>query len=193
MNKNLVGAVMVFGFASGALAASPASDSITLKGQASNMVAIKVTNAVKEHDFTAQLATATTDTALQSEPFAFEVRSNVPYALSATLVDNSAGTNEVFPEDIKYTFTDLTGAGTKVVGAVAGTPRTDAVAVKTGTLADMTGAGKTVASGERISKKGGFNDVENALAGSVQFELAPQFFAPGAEFNYVVTLTIASN
>lgn len=192
MNKNLVGAVVMFGFASSALAAPPLTESITVKGTTSEVVAMKVTTAIKEYDFSAQLASATTDAALQSTPFDFEVRSNVPYKLTATVVDNSAAGNEVAPADIQYTFSDLTGSGAKVAGANGGT-RTDAVAVKSGTLVDMTGAGKTVVTGDRISNKGSFSDATNALTGSVSFSLAPQFFAPGVDFNYVVTLTVASN
>jgi hypothetical protein len=99
--------------------------------------------------------------------------------------------------DINYAFTALAGAGTRVAPGTTGngngelgTARRDTPPALTGTLATIDDA--AIVTGSRISNKGNFADTENFLSGTVQFSMAPQFFT-AAEFEYVVTLTIASN
>lgn len=201
--KKILG-VVAFAVSTAAFAAPPSDKgTITIKGTVPEMLSISsATETILAGviDFTAELAADTTGAKI-AETIPFRLRSNVAYALVASVKDNSAVGNDVLPADIGIAVADATGSGTKVMGT-SGAPasRTDTAAtLATGTLADFptTVAGDVsgdlqILSGTRISAKGGTNSPDNFLGSSITASIVPQFFAPNLAFEYVMTLTMVS-
>ena len=214
IKNNLVGAILVFGFASSAVAADlPTQGTITVTGNVAPTFSI--TSADAADGALAETVTfsptdlAVTDSgAFATHDVTFRLRSNANYKVTAT-VNKASGTSDVGPEDIGFAITSAAATGsltdqqasrgaTNTVDTIAteyvkthgltGTSSSDLGTAHLGTLATS----QQLLNGPRISAKGGYNNPNNALDVTAEVAMLPQFFTAG-DFNYVVTLTVANN
>lgn len=219
MKKNLLAAVLVFGFGSSALAAD--TGEVKVHGKINSMFSIEfdsTTSTIGSNatpsgalDYTIDFSTLLNDTSLtgiQREKVKFKLRSNAAYGLYAVRQDGTPTTaSDVAPSDIGFAITSVDETGSLVAaGAVTDNPfdkANDAVTVTDGavtfvkTLADLdagstaTNGNTMVLEGGRISNKGGFNNPNNAIIVESEFAMLPQFFQ-GGDFEYTVHFTVAA-
>jgi hypothetical protein len=212
MKKNLLAAILVFGFGSSALAAAPdSSGKITIDGTVDAVFSISKATAGEgtlAETVTFSAADLGNNTnSIKAVPVTFRLRSNAPYSLTASYTGTS--TSDVGPEDIGFAITQAVATGALTVSEADRTATTNTVdtittqfeKTHTGTGDDSAAFGTAVLatldtvnellSGGRISNKGGFSNPNNALDVTAEVAMLPQFFTAG-DFNYVVTLTVTN-
>jgi hypothetical protein len=220
MKNNLIAAVLVFGFASSAMAAdgdvkiqANVSNSLSMSFDSGDvLVGGAAQDGVLDHtiDFGDVAATATA-TSLVERVVSLRLRSNVGYVLKATATVTAgagADTDALGLEDIGFGVTAITpaAAGGSGTTLVSGDHTADATTydydpgtadVTTGEvsftkdLEDVT-TDDLIAEGDRISKGGNVKSQTNFIKVDTKYAILPQFFTPVTSFVAVVNYTLSA-